>query len=152
MATYSSDLILGTGVGAAAPSVAPGTIRPVVGSVSIASNTSFGTADTLPLFTASGPYMRLSNFWIDFPALDGGSGLGMNLVDTLATPTVIVSASTTPRAGGFVTTSAAKNGTIGTGVVYTSSTTIQLAVNTSSTDTTGASATVIYFGFDLIED
>ena len=152
MATYSSDLILGIGNGAAAPSVAPGTTRPVYGSVSIASNTSFGTTDTLPLFTASGPSMRLSNFWIDFPALDGGTGLGMNLVDTLATPTVIVSASTTPRAGGIVITSAAGHGTIGAAVAYTTNTTIQLTVNTSSTNTTGASATVIYFGFDLLED
>lgn len=152
MATYNSNLIAAGG-GSGTPSILPGTSRPVYGSITIASNTSFATTDTMPLFFIQGPNAaHISSFWIDFPALDGGAGLGISLVDSLSTPTTIIASSTTARAGGQVSNLNAAHGTVGNGVSYQAPNLLFLKPSTASTNTTGASATVIYFEFDIVSD
>ena len=152
MATYNSSLIIAGG-GTAVPSIIPGTGRPVLGSISIASNTSFGTTDTLPLFYISGPNAaHIVSFWFDFPALDGGAGLTLSLLDSLTTATTILSASTVARAGGWVSQLNAAHATIGPAITYQANNLLYLKPAASSTNTTGASAAVIYFGFEIAQD
>lgn len=150
MATYNSNLV---SVGQNVPSVYPGTERPVYGSVSIPSNTTLATTDTIVLFSVPGPSSHIKDFWIDLPDLESGSTtLTLNLVDSESSPNTIVSASTAGQAGGFISTVNADHGKVGNGVTYTSPSAIKLVPNTAAGSTNGASAQVIYFGFAIAND
>lgn len=142
--TINSDLVAN---GQGTPSVYPGTMRPVYGSVVIPGTTSFATTDALVLFTTPGPNTSIVGFWLDFPALTGTPTFTLtDGTNTLATVT-----STVATGGGFV--DIATNSThakFGTGVQYTTSSTIKLVPLTGTTSTTGVTTTtVVYFGFYL---
>jgi hypothetical protein len=159
VATYNSSSINRDPPTGRAPGVYP---VKVAGTINIASNTSFGSTapDTLPICVI--PFGSiLTNVIIGFPALDGGSGLGFTLQDTLASPTTYISAITQGRAGGVITftnMSVTNELTLGTMygstarlitatgspgspvVVWASGTKLVLSCATSSTNTTGATA------------
>lgn len=150
MATYNSNLV---SAGQNVPSVYPGTVKPVYGSVSIPSNTTLATTDTIVLFSMPGPGSHIIDFWIDLPDLESGSTtLTLNLVDSETTANTIVSASTKGQAGGFISVVDAAHGKVGNGVTYASSSALKLVPNTAAGSTNGASAQVIYFGFEIAMD
>lgn len=157
MATFNSDIV--TARGASPFTVAPGTIKPILGSVVIASNTTIATNDTMPLFYMGGNSSdapgHIVAFWLDLPAIDGGSGLTLSLLDSNTTPTTIISASTAGQAGGWLDETNAVHATIGTAVNYVSAPTgslIYLKAAHAATNTSGASALTIYFGFMASQD
>jgi hypothetical protein len=150
MTTYNSNLV---SVGQNIPSVYPGTVRPVYGSVSIPSNTTLATTDTIVLFSMPGPASHIEGFWIDLPDLENSTTtLTLNLVDSETTANTIVSASTAGQAGGFISTVNAAHGKIGNGVTYAASSALKLVPNTAAGSTNGATAQVIYFGFNIAMD
>lgn len=141
--TINSDLVA---AGQGTPSVYPGTVHPVYGSVTIPAGTSFATTDSLVLFSCGGPNTSIVEFWLDFPALTGLATFTL----TDGTNTIATVTSTVAGAGGFVDeTATAAHGKIGVGVQYTTPTAIKLVPLTGTTATTGASATVIYFYFGI---
>jgi hypothetical protein len=132
----------------------------VVGTITIASNTtlSSSTTDTLPIcLIPNQSFMSSMILWL--PAL--GTSLTLNLVDSLASPTVYISASTVGAAGGtlsmtnvligvagqqYGSTAVAIGGSPGTKeVVWVAGAQLLLAVNTSSAATSGASALNIVY-------
>lgn len=138
----------------------------VLGSINIASNTTLGSGapDTLPIcYIPFGSF--ISNWFITFPAIDGGSGLGLKLVDNLSSPTTYLTSTTTARAGGQINMYSSTSGTtdppkqgimygntarsLGASgqqvVVWTSGTLLQLSVITSATNTSGGSALQITY-------
>jgi len=142
--TINSDLVA---AGQGQPSVYPGTVRPVYGSVTIPGTTSFTTTDQLVLFQAPGPNTSIVGYWMDFPALTGT----VTFTRTDGTNTIATVTSTLATGGGYVDeTSTAAHGKIGTGVQYTTPTTISLIPLTGTSATTGVTTTtVIYFGFSI---
>jgi hypothetical protein len=142
--TINSDIVA---AGQGTPSVYPGTVKCVYGSVTIPAGTSFATTDSLVLFSAPGPNTSIVGFWLDIPALTGLPTLSL----TDGTNTIATVTSTVAAAGGFVdeatNTTHAK---IGNGVQYTSATAIKLIPVTGTTSTVGASAVVLYFAFDIV--
>lgn len=152
MATYNSNLIVAGG-GQATPTIIPGTKRAVYGSITIAANTTIALNDTMPLFNVQGPNAaHIVSFWFDFPILDGGNTLTLSLIDTLASPTTIVSASTTPRAGGFVSHINAVHATFGSAISYQAPNLLFLKAAAGATNSVGGSAVVIYFDVDIAQD
>jgi hypothetical protein len=140
-----------------------------VGTVTIASNTSFGSAapDVVNICYIP-PNSIITDFKIALPALDGGSGLGFKLVDSLTTPSTYISATTLAQAGGILTMALLTNSTtaatgfytmganygntaraIGTSgplvKVWATGALLQLSCITSSTNTTGANALSITY-------
>lgn len=142
--TINSDLVA---AGQGTPSVYPGTVRPVYGSVSIPGTTSFATTDALVLFSAPGPNTSIVDFWLDIPALTGLATFTL----TDGTNTIATVTSTVAGAGGYVDESAiAAHGKIGKGVQYTTGTVIKLVPLTGTTSTTAlTTAVVVYFYFGL---
>ena len=145
--SVNSNLII---AGQGAKSTMPGTLTPVSGSIVIPLNTSFSTADKLNLFQMSGADGYINGGWIDFPALDAGSGLTFKLWDGTNT---FFTGNTVAQAGGFVTligaATVSQHGFFGQGTLYTTTTTIILVPTHTSTNTTGASALTIYFNFEI---
>ena len=151
MATFNSSLI-NVGGGQANPSVYPGTARPVIGSVTIASGTTIAINDTMPLFYQNGPACHIYSFWLDFPALDGGTSLTLSLLDSNTSPTTIVNASTTGRAGGWLDETNAVDATLGAAIKYTAQSLVYLKAAAGATNSVGGTAVVIYFGFLVTQD
>ena len=155
MAIYnSSDIISGNRRGVGVYGVKN------VGTITVASNSTLATAttDTLPIcYIPNNSFISSFVMWL--PAL--GTSLTLNLVDNLASPTVYISASTVGAAGGTLSitnfilgvageqyggTAVAIGGTPGTKeVVWANGTLLQLAVNTSSGVTSGATALQIVY-------
>lgn len=159
MATYNSNIIAGganvNSAGSSSGQAVAGYPQGphwVLGSVTIASNTTLATTDTLPLFYVGGPSNHIGNFWFDFPAVDGGTTLALALLDSNTTATTIFTGKTTARAGGWLDETDAAHATIGAAVSYTASSLIYLKPSTAATNTSGATAVIIYFGFEIVED
>jgi hypothetical protein len=150
VATYPSNLILAGG-GQATPSIVPGTLRPVTGSVVIPAGVTIGANDSLPLFNiSSGSAAHICDFMLDSPALDSGATLTMSLQDsTTPTPNTIIAASTAFRAGGILTSANAARATMGMAVSYTSSNLIRLTAIAAAGASVGASAVTIFFYFAI---
>jgi hypothetical protein len=131
----------------------------VLGTITLASNTtlSSATTDTLPICKI--PFgCFISDIKIGFPAIGTQASLGLKLVDTLASPTTYITAITAGQAGGLVSYGSAsaadlvKMGTMygntartvgSTGqavVVWTAGVQLNLAVITTSTASSGATA------------
>lgn len=153
IATFNSNLVT---AGQQCKSVAPGTISPVFGSVTIAANTTLAstTSDTIQLFSMPGPSSHLVGGWLDNPILDSTNTLRWSLTD--GTNAIIPNAT-------FATSSAAlrivlqNNGAaahilMGSGVTYTVNTPIYIAINTGAGATIGGTAVVIYFCFFVAQD
>lgn len=131
----------------------------VVGTINIASNITLGSSapDTLPICYIPANSI-LTNFWMSFPAVDSGNALGLKLVDNLASVNTYIAAITQAQAGGtigFPQIAVAQQASLGinygatlraigaTGpkvAVWTAGALLQLAVITSASATTGASA------------
>src|ERR1051325_9656125 len=118
--TINSDIVA---AGQGTPSVYPGTVKCVYGSVTIPASTSFATTDSLVLFSAPGPNKSIVGFWMDFPALTGTPTFSL----TAGTNTIATVTSTVAAAGGFVDeTGIAGHAKIGNAVQYTTATSIKL--------------------------
>ena len=143
LGTINSDLVAN---GQGTPSVYPGTVRPVYGSVVIPGSASTATTDSLVLFSMPGPNSSIVGFWLDLPALTGTATFTL----TDGTNTIATVTSTVAAAGGFVDITIANHAKVGTGLQYTSPTAIKLIPQTGSTATTGVTTTtVLYFCFDI---
>lgn len=153
MATYNSNLILAGG-GQAAPSVTPGTVRPVLGSIVIPNGVTIGSNDTFPLFYMSAASAgHILDFFIDTPALDSGATLTMSLLDsTTPTPTTFVNASTTFRAGGQLSNAQAARATVGAAVNYTAQNLIFLRAVAGAGANVGGTPVTVYFWFSITRD
>lgn len=150
MATYPSNLIQAGG-GEAAPSIVPGTLRPVVGSVLVPAGVTLAANDTLPLFSIStGGGAHIFSVFISSVALDTGATLTMSLVDSSTpTPNVIIAPSNTFRAGGVLTDAQVGNAAIGAAVSYTASNLLQLLVNAAAGAAIPVGGARIYFNIGI---
>ena len=150
MATYPSNLILAGG-GEAAPSIVPGTVRPVVGSILVPAGVTLAANDTLPLFSiSSGGGASIFSVFIGTAALDTGATLVMSLVDSTApTPNVIIAPSNTFRAGGVLTDANVAPNMIGDAVKYTASNLLQFLVTAAAGAAIPAGGARIYFNFGI---
>jgi len=153
VATYSSNLILAGG-GQAAPSVMPGTTRPVLGSIVIPAGVTIALNDTMPMFYMSaGSTGHILSYWVDSPALDSGATLTVSMLDsTTPTPTTFFSAVTGFRAGAVVTSATAARASLGNAVNYTVANLIFLRAAAAAGANVGASPVTIYFEFDITRD
>ena len=150
MAAYNSTLV---NVGQQTPSVAPGTVRPVVGSVVIPANTTLNLNDTIPLFSMPGPSSHIVGGWLDFPILDSGNTIRLQLLDALASPTTIVAAFGGLNAAlRVVIEVSAATATIGSAIAYTAATAVFLKVSTGAGASVGGTAVTIYFEFSIMND
>ena len=150
MATYPSNLVQAGG-GEAAPSIVPGTVRPVVGSVLLPAGITLAANDTLPLFSlSSGGGAHIFSVFISSVALDTGATLTMSLVDSSApTPNVIIAPSNTFRAGGVLNDANVGNASIGAAISYVASNLIQLLVNAAAGAAIPAGGARIFFNFGI---
>lgn len=152
MATYNSNLVAAGG-GQAAPSVMPGTIKAVYGSVTIPASVTIGANDTMPLFYMSGGSpAHIVNYLIDTPALDSGALLTVSLLDSLATPTAFFTASTGFRAGSIITAATTLRASIGAAVGYTTQNLIFLRAIAGAGANVGGTPVVVYFTFEITKD
>jgi len=153
VATYNSNLIIAGG-GQAAPSVMPGTSRPVLGSIVIPAGVTVAANDTMPLFYMSaGSAAHVISYWVDSPALDSGALLTVSLLDsTTPTPTTFFAAATTFRAGGVLTSATAGRASLGNAVNYVAPNLIFLRAIAAAGANVGASPVTIYFEFDITRD
>ena len=153
MATYPSNLVLAGG-GQAAPSVSPGTVRPVVGTIVIPNGVTIAANDTMPLFyMSSGSAAHIIAYVLDSPALDSGATLTVSMLDsTTPTPTSFFTASTGFRAGAVLTQATALHATLGAAVNYQASNLIFLKAIAGAGANVGASPVTIYFSFEIARD
>lgn len=153
MATYSSNLILAGG-GQANPSVVPGTVRGVAGSIVIPSGITIAANDTMPLFyVGAASAAHIVNYFIDSPALDSGATLTVSLLDsTTPTPTSFFTAQTGFRAGAVLTAATALRATMGAAVNYTAPNLIFLRAVAGAGASVGGTPVTVYFTFELTRD
>lgn len=151
MATYNSNLVA---AGQGTPSIMPGTVKAVYGSVTIPAGVTIGANDTMPLFyMAGGSPAHILNYLIDSPALDSGATLTVSLLDsTTPTPNTIISAATGFRAGAVLTAATALRATIGAAVGYTTSNLIFLRAVAGAGAGVGGTPVVVYFTFEVGKD
>lgn len=150
MPTYPSNLIQAGG-GEAAPSIVPGTMRPVVGSILVPAGITLALNDNLPLFYLSaGGGAHIFSVFIGTQALDTGATVTISLVDSSApTPNVLMAPQTTFRAGGVITDAQMAVNGMGAAVSYTTPNLIQLLVNAAAGAAIPAGGARIYFNFGI---
>lgn len=150
MAIYPSNLVQQ----GRAPSIMPGTMKPIVGFVALPAGVTLATNDTIPLFSlSSGGGAHIFSVLIGSQALDSGATVSISLVDSMTpTPNIIVPTSTTFRAGGVITDAQLAPLLFGAGVTYTTPNLIQLLVTAGAGAAIGAGGARINFNIGVSSD
>ncbi len=155
MAAYNSNLVL---AGQQTKSVVPGTLTPIAGVVAIPASTTLALNDTLQLFSMPGPSSHIVDGWLDFPILDSGNTIRLQLLDSLTSPTTIIAAFGGLNAAlRVVLQVSAATATIGSPITYNTTNgaipnPIFIKVSTGSGQATAASVVNVYFAFNIYND